>query len=119
MRVKVMLGLLSCGAFAALFACGGSHERAQAAATKAPIGAGDVAKANAQLARAVRDKLDSDEQLRAAALDIEADVTRNAVTLRGAVESAALRDKAIDLAKSAHAGVVVEDQIRVAANPSG
>ena len=109
----MIFGLLSLGAVsAALFACGSSDER-NASSPKQPLGVGDTAMANAKLEEAVRDKLSGDEQLKAARLTVTADVTRNEVTLSGIVASAALRDKAVELAKSAQVGVIVNDRIGV------
>ena len=93
--------------------CGGSDEIQAMTEVKKPFGAGDPKKANAELEQAVRKKLDSDEQLKAAQLIVRADVTRNQVTLAGAVPSAALQRKAVELAKGAHAGVIVVDEILV------
>jgi len=109
----MIFGLLSLGAVsAALFACGSSDER-NASSPKRPLGVGGTAAANAKVEEAVRNKLDSDEQLKAARLTVSADVTRNEVTLSGVVASSALRDKAVELAKSAQVGVIVNDRIDV------
>jgi osmotically-inducible protein OsmY len=92
---------------------GASHEETAMAETKKPLGAGDAGKANAKLEQAVRAKLDEDAEIKAAKLTVSADVTRNHVTLAGTVASEALRERAVELAKSAHAGVIVNDKIRV------
>jgi osmotically-inducible protein OsmY len=42
---------------------------------------------------------------------VQADITKNEVTLSGTVESEAVRSRAVELAKTAHAGVVVNDRI--------
>ncbi len=76
-------------------------------------GAGSPSAANAKLEEAVRSILKSDEHLRKANLKVDADVTRNEVTLSGTVESAAIRDKAVELTKTAHVGVVVNNRITV------
>lgn len=57
--------------------------------------------------------LDRDEQLRTANLSVNADVTKNEVTLSGTVESEAMRAKAVELAKTAHVGVIVNDKLIV------
>lgn len=54
-----------------------------------------------------------DEQVRKADLSVQADVTKNEVTLSGTVESEAVRSKAVELAKTAHVGVVVNDKMTV------
>jgi osmotically-inducible protein OsmY len=69
--------------------------------------------ANSELEKAVRENLNRNEQLRAADLSIIADVTRNQVTLSGTVSSEELRAKAVELAKSAQAGVIVSNKITV------
>jgi osmotically-inducible protein OsmY len=97
----------------ALFACGPSDEENAMAQSKKPVGAGDAAKANAKLEQAVKAKLDADPEIKAAQLAVSADVTRNQVTLVGAVASEEIRRRAVDLAKSAHAGVTVNDRISV------
>lgn len=117
---KILLGLLALGACgAALAACRGSHERSTA--TRRPLGIGNTTTANSELEQAVKEKLDSDAQLRAADLAVSADVTTNRVTLSGTVPTEALRAKAIELAKGAHAGILVSDRIIVkpgASNPA-
>ncbi len=92
---------------------GASHEKTAMADTKKPLGAGDAGKANAKLEQAVKAKLDEDAEIKAAKLTVSADVTRNHVTLAGTVASEALRERAVELAKSAHAGVIVNDKIQV------
>jgi len=87
------------------------------AASPAP-GAGSPAAANKSLEKAVKAKFDSDEQLRTANISIDADVTKNQVTLSGMVDSEAIRAKAVELAKSAQVGVVVNDKINVKARQS-
>ena len=57
--------------------------------------------------------LRGDNQLRKPTLKVEADVTKNEVTLFGTVESEAIRAKAVELTKTAHVGVVVNDRIAV------
>jgi osmotically-inducible protein OsmY len=116
-----MLGMLALGAFStALLACGSSDEpRKPAQPTKRPLGIGNTRMANSELEKAVRDNLNSNEQLRAADLSIVADVTKNQVTLSGTVSSEELRAKAVELAKSAHAGVIVSDRITVRPSAAG
>ena len=66
-----------------------------------------------ELEQAVKAKLQSDEQLRNASIDVSADAEKNAVTLSGTVASEDARSKAVELAKSAHSGVTVNDKIEV------
>jgi osmotically-inducible protein OsmY len=97
----------------ALPTSGASHEETAMAETKKPLGAGDAGKANAKLEQAVRAKLDEDPEIKAAKLTVSADVTRNHITLAGTLASEELRERAVELAKSAHAGVIVNDKIQV------
>ena len=84
---------------------------AQAAAS--PTGLGSPSAANAKLEKAVKSMFAQDEQVRRADLTVRADVTKNEVTLSGTVESEAVRSRAVELAKTAHAGVVVNDKMTV------
>jgi osmotically-inducible protein OsmY len=68
---------------------------------------------DSDLEKAVRAKLENDAQLKAGDLSVNADAERNEVTLSGTVRSHAAREKAIELAKSAKPGVLVNDKIDV------
>jgi osmotically-inducible protein OsmY len=68
---------------------------------------------DSELQKAVRAKLESDAQLKDADISVIAIGERNEITLSGTVRSRAARDKAIELAKSAKPGVLVNDQIDV------
>ena len=72
-----------------------------------------AALSNSDLENHIKAKLDSDEQLKAAKLDVIADARKQEATLSGTVESEALRSKAVELAKSAHSGLTVNDLIDV------
>jgi len=85
---------------------------------KKPLGVGSAEKANAELEKAVKAALAGDPQLKVAQIVVTADVTRNQVTLSGTVPSEALRSRAAELAKSAQAGVVVNNKISVKAKSS-
>jgi hypothetical protein len=65
------------------------------------------------LKKAVRAKLENDAQLKEANLSVNADAERNEITLSGTVRSRAAREKAIELARSAKPGVLVNNQIDV------
>jgi osmotically-inducible protein OsmY len=65
------------------------------------------------LEKAIKTMFARDEQVRKADLSVRADVTKNEVTLSGTVESEAVRSKAVELAKTAHVGVVVNDKMTV------
>jgi osmotically-inducible protein OsmY len=68
---------------------------------------------DSDLEKAVRAKLENDAQLKEANLSVNAYAKRNEVTLSGTVRSRAAREKAIELAKSAKPGVLVNNQIDV------
>src|SRR4030095_16235869 len=68
---------------------------------------------DSDLEKTVRAKLESDAQLKVADLSVNADAERNEITLSGTVRSSAAREKAIELAKSAKPGVLVNDKIDV------
>jgi osmotically-inducible protein OsmY len=65
-----------------------------------------------ELERNIRAKLETDERLKAA-IDVTAEAAKSQVTISGAVASKAFRDKAVNLAKSAHEGLVVKDRITI------
>lgn len=71
------------------------------------------AMSNDELDRLVVAKINADPALAAYKLDVDADASQNAVTLSGDVPTQGLRTKAVDAAKSAHAGVVITDKIDV------
>jgi osmotically-inducible protein OsmY len=66
---------------------------------------------NSDLEEAVKAKLSTEEQLRTADLDVEANADKNEVTITGTVQSQEQRNTAIELAKSE--GVTVNDKIDV------
>lgn len=68
---------------------------------------------NADLEDKIKAKLNSDAQLKAADLDVDANVDRNEITLTGVVESELLRTKAVELSKSAHEGLFINARIDV------
>ena len=72
-----------------------------------------MAMSDSDLEKAVRAKLESEPQLKDVKLDVDANADKNEVTLSGTVRSQDLRSKAVELAKSAHAGLNVNDKIDV------
>jgi osmotically-inducible protein OsmY len=72
---------------------------------------------DADLEKAVRAKLESDDAIKQAKLSVSADVGANKATLSGMVVSQDLRTKAITLAQSAQPGLTIEDKIDV--KPAG
>jgi osmotically-inducible protein OsmY len=111
---KRAAAIFALGSLLTFTACESSGEdQALAQAVKKPRGIGSPAKANAELEEAVRAKLDADPELKGVQLLVTADVTRNQVTLSGNVPSALLGAKAVELAKSAQAGIAVSNKISV------
>jgi hyperosmotically inducible periplasmic protein len=68
---------------------------------------------DSDLENAIKTKIDTDAQLKAAGLDVDAEAEKKTVTVSGTVETQELRTKAIDLAKSAQAGLIITDKIDV------
>lgn len=67
----------------------------------------------------IKTNFNSDPQLKASNLDVKADMDRHEVMLSGTVESEAVKTKAIDVAKSAEAGMTVSTKIEVDAKCCG
>lgn len=82
-------------------------------ALAAGVAQGSASAANAKLEETVKSMLRRDNQLRSANLEVDADVTKNEVTLSGTVDSEAMRHKAVELAKTAQVGVVVNNRIKL------
>jgi hypothetical protein len=68
---------------------------------------------DADLEKAIRAKLESDDALKQAKLSVSAEADENKATLSGTVVSQEMRNKAVDLAKSAQPGIMIEDKIEV------
>ena len=111
---NIVLLILAIGGVSALVASKSPRD-VQAAAS--PIGPGSPSAANDKLEKAVKDMFAEDEQVQNAGLSVEADITKTEVTLSGTVESEDVRSRAVELAKTAHVGVVVNDKMVV--KPSG
>jgi osmotically-inducible protein OsmY len=108
---QIFFIVLALGGVSALVACRAYFAEAQAASL--PTGLGSPSAANAKLEKAVKSMFATDEQVRSADLSVRADVTKNEVTLSGTVESEAVRSRAVELAKTAHVGVVVNDKMTI------
>jgi hyperosmotically inducible protein len=76
-------------------------------------GSGETKMTNTDLKNAVKAKFDSDLQLKAADIDVDAHADRNEVTLSGKLPSQALRARAVDLARSVNSKLVITDKIDV------
>lgn len=105
--LALCIGAAACGRFDAT----SSATESSSGTTTARV------RSKADLENAVLAKLRVDERLRSAELSVSADAEKNEITLSGAVQSNELREKAIELARSAHPGVTVNDLIDV--HPGG
>ena len=70
---------------------------------------------NSDLGKRIKVILDTDDQLRAADLSVNADSRKKEATLLGTVESETLRSKAVALAKVTQPGLQVNDMIEIKA----
>jgi osmotically-inducible protein OsmY len=113
MNPRQMFFILLALSGSALALFGASEYFSKARAASSPTGLGSPSVANAKLEKAVRSMFERDERVRRANLSVRADVTKNEVTLSGMVESEPVRARAVELAKTAHVGVVVNDRITV------
>jgi hyperosmotically inducible periplasmic protein len=68
---------------------------------------------DSELENNIHAKLNSDETLRTANLDVDANAGENKATISGTVETEATRDRAVDLAKSANPGLILDTRIDV------
>ncbi|MBI3654769.1 MAG: BON domain-containing protein [Acidobacteria bacterium] len=108
--IKLLLSSLMVAALClALGGCETSDKTANSSTPKAS----QAKMTDSDLENSVKTKLDTDAQLKAVNLGVSADAETNQVTLSGTVDSEALRTRAIDLAKSAQAGILITDKIMV------
>lgn len=68
---------------------------------------------NSDLEKAIKAKLESDTQTRQANLSVDAEANENKVSLKGTVLSQEIRTKAVELARSVHPGLTINDEIEV------
>ena len=68
---------------------------------------------SSDLENVVKAKLQSDDQLRVANINVNADADKKEITLSGTVTSQEQRKRVLDLAKEAHAGLTINDKIDV------
>jgi osmotically-inducible protein OsmY len=116
---NLLIVLFTLGGVSALIACLTSRSIPETQAATSPTGVGSPSAANAKLEKAVKSMLAQDEQVRRANLSVRADVTKNEVTLSGTVESEAVRARAVELAKTAQVGVMVNDKTTVKRSGQG
>lgn len=107
MSRKILIGSLLITLTLAMAACDeGINNNTTSGATQPKISDSD-------LKSAIKTNLDSDAQLKAADIGVSADGNDNSATLTGTVESQALRLRAVELARSAHSGLIITDKIDV------
>ncbi len=68
---------------------------------------------SSDLENAVKAKLESDDELRVANINVNADIDKKEITLSGTVTSQEQRKRVLDLAKEAYAGLTINDKIDV------
>src|SRR5687767_56008 len=69
--------------------------------------------ADSELENKIKSAFDSEAQLKAAELSVSADAEKNEATISGVVGTQSLRTKAINLAKKASPGLILNDKIEV------
>ena len=106
--VAGFLGLTLLGVSLSLNGCAAADSRE---ATTDPMSKAQMT--NSELEEKIKARFKTDAQLNAANLSVDANVDRNEITLSGTVGSESLRTKAIESAKSAHAGLIVTTKIDV------
>lgn len=99
-------GAMAVGVMSAMLAAGCNQNRNEQATATPKM-------SNDDLDRSVSAKINSDVALASYKIDVDADADKNAVTLSGSVPTESLRDKAVELARSANANLVVTDKIDV------
>ncbi|HWQ36691.1 MAG TPA: BON domain-containing protein [Blastocatellia bacterium] len=109
MRKSILAFIVITAISMALYGCATTSREGTGTGTASPA----AKMSDSDLENSIKAKINSDEQLRAANLDVDANADRNEATLSGTVESEALRTRAVELAKSAHSGLIVTDKIDV------
>jgi osmotically-inducible protein OsmY len=72
---------------------------------------------DSDLEKAIKAKFESDTHTRQANLSVDAEANENKVSLKGTVLSQEIRTKAVELARSVHPGLIINDEIEV--RPAG
>jgi osmotically-inducible protein OsmY len=100
-------------------ALAGCKDASDRPSTIAPVAerADGVKMSDADLEKAIKSKLEADEQTRQANLSVDAEVKDNKVSIKGTVPTQDVRAKAIELVKSVQPGLTVNDEIEV--KPAG
>ena len=79
----------------------------------APNNTKAVVMSDGDLENAIKAKIETDAQLKAAGLSVDAEAEKKTVTLSGTVATQALRTRAVELAKSAQPDLIITDKIDV------
>ncbi|MEP7341089.1 MAG: BON domain-containing protein [Acidobacteriota bacterium] len=108
---SVVTGFLSLTLLSLSLSLNGCATADSPAAKTGPTPAAQIT--NSELENKIKAKFSTDAQINAANLSVDANVDRNEITLSGTVGSESLRTKAVELAKSAHAGLIVTTKIDV------
>ena len=98
-------------------ALAGCKDASDRPSTSAPVAADGVKMSDADLEKAIKSKLEADEQTRQANLSVDAEVKDNKVSIKGTVPTQDVRAKAIELVKSVQPGLTINDEIEV--KPAG
>jgi hyperosmotically inducible periplasmic protein len=110
-KKMILLAVLSLVGGLVLSACTTgqtSSDSATARATATP-----AKMSNSDLENRIKTAFNANEQLRVADLGVDADAGKGEATLKGTVETEALRTQAVQLAKNAYPGLIVTDKIDV------
>ena len=106
LKRAIPLSLLAIGLLF-VYGCGQKNDTAKTTAPEAlPL-------TDSDLATNIKAKLNSDEAVRSANLDVDAHANENRATISGTVPTEALRTRAVDLAQSAKAGLTLDVKIDV------
>jgi hyperosmotically inducible protein len=108
--MKSLLVLVLVGCMSLAVGCSGERDNTTEAARET-----GAMMTDSELKDKIQKRINADPEMKTADLSIDADSSRNAVMLAGTVESARLRSKAVELARSAHPGLNVENRIEVRA----
>lgn len=92
-----------------LLAIAGGDAKREEAAVRIPA---TLMMYDLELERKIRATIEKDDRLKAA-IDVTAIAAKNEATLSGTVSSTGARDEALRLARSAQAGLTINDKIRV------
>ena len=111
----IVLGLALGTAFAGCSKDGDNRTPGNIASSDTPTATAPATASlsNADLENVVKAKLQSDDQLRATDIKVNANADKKEITLSGTVASQDQRKRAVDLAKEAYAGLTINDKIDV------